>query len=302
MPYAIRNSIILAALLILITGLGGAYIYFYQDPKIDELAVEREEVRNQLGDPEELLNRLIQVQDQVASLNSAWRMRPKTLPPVEVASETNRYLNDILQQSAELDLNVFTQERVDQQGCGYYRYHLAGQGSFNSFGRLIQYLEFGPRMMKVVNFDVRSVHLINDELGTIEHIVQFDVDMLAYFSNQKPFEDTLQTVSIPNTTFAAITHDPFQSLVVPEVPPNTFNLPNVERSTLLAIMKGRAFISDQNSKLVMLSEGDEVYLGYVSKIMPERRQVLFLLNKGGIIERYILTLSTENQFFGKKRD
>ena len=82
----------------------------------------------------------------------------------------------------------------------------------------------------------------------------------------------------------------------------TFNLPNVEKSTLLAIMKGRAFISDQSSKLVMLSEGDEVYLGYVSKIMPERRQVLFLLNKGGIIERYILTLSTENQFFGKKRD
>jgi hypothetical protein len=29
--------------------------------------------------------------------------------------------------------------------------------------------------------------------------------------------------------------------------------------------------------------------------MPERRQVLFLLNKGGIIERFILTLRLDNQ-------
>jgi hypothetical protein len=60
-------------------------------------------------------------------------------------------------------------------------------------------------------------------------------------------------------------------------------------------MKGRAFISDQNNQLIMLNEGDEVYLGYVSKIMPERRQVLFLLNKGGIIERFMLTLRFQNK-------
>ena len=41
MPYAIRNSIILAVLLILVAGAGAGYIYFYQEPKIEELEAER---------------------------------------------------------------------------------------------------------------------------------------------------------------------------------------------------------------------------------------------------------------------
>ena len=37
MPYAIRNSIVLAVLLVLFTGAGSGYIYLYQDKKIDKI-------------------------------------------------------------------------------------------------------------------------------------------------------------------------------------------------------------------------------------------------------------------------
>ncbi|MBN1446633.1 MAG: hypothetical protein JXA28_01780 [Bacteroidetes bacterium] len=302
MPYAIRNSIILLVLLILAAGAGLGYIYFYQEPRIEELAAERSQIQQQLGDADDFFDRLVAVQERVEMLNASWKQRPKTMPLEEVASATNRYLNDILSLSAALDLNVLTQEEVAQNGCGYTRYHLAGQGSFESFARLVQYLEFGPRLMKLTNFDVREVHMVDEEQGRIRHTVQFDIDLLAYASQQEPFADTLTTLSLAATNFPPITYDPFTSLITPEIPPNTFNLPNVEQSTLLAIMKGRAFISDQNNQLIMLSEGDEVYLGYVSQIMPERRQVLFMLNKGGIIERYMLTLRLENQYLGKKRN
>jgi hypothetical protein len=301
MPYAIRNSIILAVLVFLIGGGGAAYIYFFQEPRIEELLEERAQIQQQLGDADDLFDRLVSVQERVEMLNAAWKQRPKTLATEESASNTNIYLNEILARSSELDLNVFTEEQVEQNGCGYVRYHLAGQGSFESFARLIQFLEFGPRLMKLRNFDVREVHAVDNDRGRIRHTVQFDIDMLAYYSQQEPFADALSAPSVGATVFPPITHDPFLSLVVPEIPPNTFDLPNVEQSTLLAIMKGRAFISDQKNQLIMLNEGDEVYLGYVSKIMPERRQVLFLLNKGGIIERYILTLRLESQFLGTKR-
>ncbi|MFZ1731944.1 MAG: hypothetical protein WBQ23_06800 [Bacteroidota bacterium] len=301
MPYAVRNSIILAILVLLIGGGGAAYIYFYQEPTIQELMGERDLIQKQLGDADDLFDRLVDVQERVEILNAAWRQRPKTLATEESASTTNVYLNEILAQSPELDLNVFTEEEVEQNGCGYMRYHLAGQGSFESFARLVQFLEFGPRLMKLRNFDVREVHAVDEERGRITHTVQFDIDMLSYFSTQSPFADSLASPSVGASEFPPITYDPFRSLIIPEIPPNTFDLPNVEASTLLAIMKGRAFISDQKNQLVMLNEGDEVYLGYVSKIMPERRQVLFLLNKGGIIERYILTLRLENQYLGTKR-
>jgi hypothetical protein len=269
---------------------------------VEEIQAERQQIQEQLGDADDLFDRLVSVQERVEVLNSSWKARPKTLPTEEIASNTNMYLNDILALSPALDLNVFTQESVQQNGCAFTRYHLAGQGAFESFALLVQYLEHGPRLMKLSNMDVREVHSVDDEQGRIRHTVQFDIDVLAYSSAQLPFADTLEIRHVADTRIPGIAHNPFRSLVVPDIPPNTFGLPNVEQSTLLAIMKGRAFISDQSNQLIMLSEGDEVYLGYVSKIMPERRQVLFLLNKGGIIERYMLTLRLENQSFGKKRN
>jgi hypothetical protein len=302
MSYAIRNTIILAVLLVLVLAAGIGYIFLYQDKRIDKLRADHAALQGQLGDPEKILTRLIGVQEKVDALNTAWAARPKTLPSEEIASRTNMYLNDILSLSPEMDLNVLTNEQVEQGPCGYTRYHLAGQGAFPSFARLVQFLEFGPRLMKLVNVDVREVHSVNDELGRIDHTVQFDADLLAYYSSLPAFADSIRFSQPASTVFAPIGHDPFTSLVVPEIPPNTFNLPNVERSTLLAIMKGRAFISDQSNQLVMLGEGDEVYLGYVARIMPERHQVLFMLNKGGLVERYMLTLAMEStRLKGSKR-
>ncbi len=42
-----------------------------------------------------------------------------------------------------------------------------------------------------------------------------------------------------------------------------------------------------------MQEGDKVYLGYVSKIDAEDNQVVFILNKGGIVERFTLKLGFE---------
>ena len=290
MPYAVRNSIILAVLLVLFSGAGSGYIFLYQEDKIEQLTTERTKIQKELGDVSDLYNRLAQVQLRVTQLNGAWTLRPKLVPASEVASNTNVYLNEILSMSPDLDLNVLTQEKVEQDGCGYVRYHISGQGPFFSLARMIQYIEHGPKLMKLTNVDIREVHSVDKDRGTIDHTVQFDADVLAYYTSQTAFADSAKAPALRDVVFQPIAYNPFLSLVNPEIPPNVYDLPDVENSTLLAVMKGRAFISDQHNQLVMLTEGDEVYLGYVSKIMPERRQVLFLLNKGGIVERYMLTL------------
>jgi len=295
MPYAIRNSIILTVLIVLFTGAGGGYIYFVQTKKIESIEKERKQIREQLGDVRDLYNRLASAQERVNNLNEGWGHRPKTLPSLEVASRTNQYINEILAQGSDLDLNVFTQEKVEQDGCGYLRYHVAGQGSFEDFAKFVQYLEMGPRLMKLRNVDIREIHTLDDKLGILVHTVQFDADLLAFYSEQTPFADSVYIPTIAEMAVPSIAYNPFRSLINPEIPPNVYDLPDVEKSTLLAVMKGRAFISDQHNQLVMLTEGDEIYLGYVSRIMPERRQVLFLLNKGGIIERFVLTLRFENK-------
>ena len=51
----------------------------------------------------------------------------------------------------------------------------------------------------------------------------------------------------------------------------------------------------------MLWEGDEVYLGYLTKINYENNTVAFVLNKGGIIEKVQLQLEKEEKAREKKK-
>lgn len=298
MPYLLRNSIVLAILLVIFSGAGGTYVYWHQKKEIKRIEQERKELHAQLGDVQNLYVRFEELTRQVQTLNDSWKMRPKTIPSLESATNTHDYINQILSLSPELDLNVQTQEKVEQNGCGYIRYHLTGLGSFHSAHRFFQFLEYGPRLMKLTNVDMREVHKLDEKRGEIIHTVQFDTDLLAYYSEQAAFKDPVQLPQLADIKVIDMKTDPFRSLVNPEIPPNVYDLPDVEKSTLLAITKDRAFISDQHGELVMLQEGDEVYLGYVSKIMPERRQVLFILNKGGLLERFVLTVRFENQLQG----
>ncbi|MAT38262.1 MAG: hypothetical protein CL946_01520 [Ectothiorhodospiraceae bacterium] len=294
MTYATKNSIILGVMFLLIAGGGGVYVFLMQAGELKDISKEREEIRAKFQNVAQLQDQLERAKYRAESLDVLWRLRPKTMPTTEKASYTNMYLNQILRLSPELDLNVITQEQVEQQGCGYVRYHLAGQGPFDSFARLVQYLEFGPRVMKLNNVDLREVHRVDDELGIIVHEVQFDADLLAYYSDQPLFADSADLQPLSQTRIPVIANNPFRSIVTIEIPPNVHGLPEVENSTLVSLTEDFAYIIDQSGQSVELEEGDRVYLGYVSKIMFDRKQVEFQLNKGGIQERYILTWKEYN--------
>jgi hypothetical protein len=64
----------------------------------------------------------------------------------------------------------------------------------------------------------------------------------------------------------------------------------IERSVLTAVTPGKAFITDQNQKSRILLEGDKVYLGYVTRILPNEGKIECMLNRGGVAERYELTI------------
>jgi hypothetical protein len=64
----------------------------------------------------------------------------------------------------------------------------------------------------------------------------------------------------------------------------------IERSDLKAVIPGKAFIIDQTNTFRTLEPGDEVYLGYVTKLMPDEGKIECTLNKGGIIEQVELKI------------
>ena len=56
------------------------------------------------------------------------------------------------------------------------------------------------------------------------------------------------------------------------------------------MIPGKAFVLDQTNTIRTLQEGDEVYLGYITKIDPESGSIEATLNKGGIIDKVDLKI------------
>jgi hypothetical protein len=74
---------------------------------------------------------------------------------------------------------------------------------------------------------------------------------------------------------------------------------DVQGAKLLALIPEGAFLSDSKGNTYLLWEGQQVYLGYLTKIDYDHNTVSFILNKGGIIEKTDLTL--EKEIVNKKK-
>jgi hypothetical protein len=164
---------------------------------------------------------------------------------------------------------------------------LKGEAPFENFYRFIWYLENGRRLYKIQKLNVKGLEVApkEDEPGGI--LVTFEMVVHAYFSSvaelaSAPGERTIT----PNY----LRVDPFNPVISSDIPANLRKLIEIERSDLKAVIPGKAFLLDQTNTIRTLTEGDEVYLGYVTKIDPEQGRIECTLNKGGIIEKVELKI------------
>jgi len=79
-------------------------------------------------------------------------------------------------------------------------------------------------------------------------------------------------------------------LIRNEIPPNVDELLDVQGAKLLALIPEGAFVADTKGNTYLVWEGEQVYLGYLTKIDYDNNSVSFILNKGGIIEKVTLEL------------
>ena len=130
-----------------------------------------------------------------------------------------------------------------------------------------------------------------DEEGIPLFLVSFEMNTLVYFSNDNRFAPE---VFVENDLRTGPIYDAFYPLIRNEIPPNIDELLDVQGSKLLALIPEGAFIADNNGNTYLVWEGEQVYLGYLTKIDYEENNVSFILNKGGIIEKITLELDREN--------
>lgn len=290
MDYKKRNTIIIAIFVLLI-GLTGSYFIFYSFPKeIKKIDKNIRDVDQKLAALQGLDEEIAQVKKILVEQESKLSNLDKQIAVSGSPAETYRYINSIMNYSGVVKLDLLYQNNKVTDNFMYDAYRIKGEGFFPTIYKFLWYLERGPKIYKIKKFSIHGVEDREIDSTRTNIVVPFEIELWAVFTDLQdvpPIKKGLNNVRFSNV------RNPFLPFIYRNLPLNKNDLLEVERAELKGILPGSAFVEDHTDNIRILQEGDKVYLGYVSKIDVENNQVIFILNKGGIIEKFILKLGFE---------
>lgn len=277
----------LLVILIAIVIVGYIFTFIIQDNKIEDRQAELDELNKNKYDTEELQAQLDTLKNRASILDSILALRKFNIPMNLKQSRFYDFVNTVARRFSPISfVNIEYVDMISKEHFNYYRYRLTGTATFNDFYKIIFAIEQSKELKKVEN--VRATSFVEvDEDGVPHFLVNYSVTAMVYYSHNDRFasKDLVENKLVPNRLY-----DIFYPLIRNEIPPNTDNLLDVQTARLLALVPEGAFLSDASGNTYLLWEGDEVYLGYLTKIDYENNTVTFILNIGGIIEKNTITL------------
>ena len=285
--YQIRNIITLSIILIIISSIGGYYVFSKYPKQIEVLDKQIADLQVQIQALEFVAVQLEEAQQKIEAEEIKLSLVDKQVVPEVSPATTYTYLNKLLEYSGFLKFDMVFMGTTKKKKYAEQRYNVKGEGTFGSIYKFVSYLESGPEMYKVGKLVMRGVEAIDLETQTQDLVVTYEMEVLALFAKGQdlpPIHKTLDDVKF------ASAKDPFYPYVKKELPPNFYELLEVERAELKAVMANQAIVVDHNRNTHYIREGDEIYLGYVKKIDEANNRVIFTLDKGGIVEDFILEL------------
>jgi hypothetical protein len=296
--YKLRNSIALGVLLFLIIAVG-TYIRAFNLPKrIATVEKEIAKIDEELQNTPNLVNQFNDLSSTLSNTQKRWGARNKDIPPVDVTSQSYAYFSRLIDLSGEVKLDMVYTGSIALGSYGYNVYTLRGEAPFENLYRFIWYLENDRRLYKIQAIALKGLEIASTDKDEGRVVVTFDMTVHAYFSSVSELSSSLGERSIsPNP----LNVDPFTPVISAGLPPNIRDLVEIERSDLKAVIPGKAFVLDQSNTIRTMQEGDEVYLGYLTKVDPEGGRIECTLNKGGIIEKVALNIRYGPQQNAQKR-
>jgi hypothetical protein len=291
----IKSTLGLVALLVLILIVGGAYILIFQRGDLNEKRSKLEEMKAHAYNTADLKAQYQDLQERAAVLDSVLAARKFNIPQNLSSIKFYDFVNDLSNSySPQTTVDIEYADMKPDKNFFFHEYKVSGGGSYNDVWRLIYAIEQSKELKKIKSASLSNL-IKTDEDGMPHFLVNFNLDVDAYYSSDSRFATSEM---VENNLTARPLYDAFYPLIRNEIPPNLDNLLDVQGATLLALVPEGAFISDSKGNTYLLWEGEQVYLGYLTKIDYERNKVSFILNKGGIIDKVDLDLQKE----GTKKD
>ncbi len=290
MDRKLKNTLALVGIIAGILILGFSFMYIFQKPKIKKKTKELAELKATEYDTKLLNQQLYEKIQQARILDSILAARkfniPKDLPPLRFYE----FMNDVAKIiSSDATLNIEYIEKKPDKNFFFYEYKVTGIGEYNDVYQIIYAIEQSKELKKITNISLSNY--VSSEAGQEAlHLVQYNLVVSVYFSDNNRFTTT---ESNENDLRPKRQYDAFYPLIYTTVPPNIDGLLDVQGARLLAMIPEGAFLSDLKGESFLLSEGDKVYLGYMTQVDRKNSSVKFIINKGGVIESVELQLEKE---------
>jgi hypothetical protein len=284
----LRSTLTVLALLIIILVAGGIYIFVFQRGALSERQEKLDELNANVYDPVELNDRYLALQKRSAELDSILANRefniPKDISSIKFYNFINTIVADFPKHS---QVNVEYLELKRDKEFYVHEYKLTGGGYFNDVYKMIYAIEQSKELKKVTKLSLSNL-IRTDEEGIPLFLVNFDMTAQVYYSADSRFAPA---ETVENNLATGPIYDSFYPQIRNEIPPNVDNLLDVQGAKLLALIPEGAFVADTKGNTYLVWEGEQVYLGYLTKIDYDNNTVDFILNKGGIIEKITLELA-----------
>jgi hypothetical protein len=286
----LKNTLGLIGLMVLILLVGGIYILVFQRGRLNGNKSKLRTLESVNYNTDQLKGLLQDLERKAASLDSILAARKFNIPQNLSSIKFYKFINVIsvgFSSNTQIDVELIDQKK-DKQFL-FFDYKITGNGPYNDIYKLIYSIEQSKELKKVKSLTLTNQISTNKE-GIPNFVVNFSANIDVFFSMDNRF--TTNTF-IENNLFTGLKYDAFFPLIRTQIPPNVDELLDVQGAKLLALIPEGAFLADTKGNTYLLWEGEQVYLGYLTRIDYEHNAVGFILNKGGIIERVELGIDKE---------
>jgi hypothetical protein len=280
------STLSVLALLIIILVAGGIYIFVVQRGDISKRQEKLDELNKNVYDPVELDNRYQEMERKSAELDSILAHREFNIPQNISSIKFYNFINNIVANfPKETTVNVEYLRQAPDKEFFFHEYKLTGGGNYNDVYKMVYAIEQSKELKKINKLSLTNLVKTDKEVPLF--LVNFELIAQVYFSSDNRFAPAEY---VENNLGTGPIYDAFYPLIRNEIPPNVDNLLDVQGARLLALIPEGAFVADTKGNTYLVWEGEQVYLGYLTKIDYDNNTVSFILNKGGIIEQVSLQL------------
>jgi len=279
MNYALRNTLILSVLLILVF-VGFLLVNNSSVTNLNEIRTSYEDNQKQL---DELLAAHPDIKDQdrfieaLKELEKKVKRESKIIPQKNDPTITYQYLLDICDNFCpELKFDFVYNRLSKVEDIDYYTFTITGTAPVRSFYSFIYHIE-----RQYLLYIIESIKINEDtEEGVSSGNVRFTLVLNAYFEETAP---ELGEIPFRKLKYKNVEYDPFYSRIHAPLPDEEeAGFLDINLAGMIGLTPNKVFMKDQLGKIHILELGDRVAYGALESINWKEQFAIFQLNEIGI--------------------